>query len=69
MSSSETKNSQENPNKDARVKMILISFKNRINFHLDELKKNEFQKTWFCDTKHCLKQFIFSGYFKMRNGM
>ena len=42
MSSSETKNSQENPNKDARVKMILISFKNRINFHLDELKKNEF---------------------------
>lgn len=36
VSSSETKNSQENPNKDVGVKMILISFKNRINFHLDE---------------------------------
>lgn len=39
MSRSETKNSQENPNKDAGVKMILISLKNRINFHLDEFLK------------------------------
>lgn len=49
--------------------MILISFKNRINFHLDEFFKNGFQKTWICNTKHGLKQFIFNGYFNMRNGM
>lgn len=47
MSSYETRNSQEDPNKDAGVKMILISFKNRINFHLDEFKKMSSRKLGF----------------------